>query len=146
MGRVLKLKGGLSLEECLESISNSLGLNTSKCNNFLVRFTRGLSKRSIERVAICAGSGNNGFLGSSVLKNADADLFITGEMGHHDLLYFSRFKKSSCILMEHTNSERGYLSEIFREKLKSQMVKNFEFQGEVYASECDIDPIEFFSH
>ena len=34
----------------------------------------------IKTVAICAGSG------SSVLNPVDADLFFSGEMGHHDVL------------------------------------------------------------
>lgn len=45
----------------------------------------------IKTVAICAGSG------SSVLNPVDADLFFTGEMGHHDVLA-ALAKNTSVIL------------------------------------------------
>lgn len=73
-----------------------------------------LSESSISTVAVCAGSG------SSVLKGVNADLYITGEMSHHDLLD-ANHRNVSVILCEHSNSERGYLKhlvESLRPKLK----------------------------
>lgn len=46
----------------------------------LVRVAEATKDHVIQTVAICAGSG------SSVLNPVKADLFLTGEMGHHDVL------------------------------------------------------------
>lgn len=47
-------------------------------------------------------------LGSSVLTGTKADLYLTGEMGHHEVLE-TLSQNISVILTEHTNSERGFL-------------------------------------
>lgn len=47
--------------------------------------------KMIQTVAICAGSG------SSVLGPVSADLYFTGEMGHHDVLA-ALAKNTSVIL------------------------------------------------
>lgn len=47
---------------------------------FIVRLATLNKNKLIETVAICAGSG------SSVLNPVKADLYFTGEMGHHDVL------------------------------------------------------------
>ena len=67
----------------------------------------------ISTVAVCAGSG------SSVLKGVTADLYITGEMSHHDLLD-ANHRNVSVILCEHSNSERGYLEHLV-ESLKPKL-------------------------
>lgn len=63
-------------------------------------------------------------------------LIITGEMSHHDLLYF---KRSGCsvILLEHSNSERGFLG-ILAKSLKERLP-----DCELVLSESDQDPVEF---
>ncbi len=95
----------------------------------------------IRTIAICAGSG------SSVLGNVKADLYFTGEMGHHDVLD-SVSKGTSVILTEHTNSERGYLSEVLQPRLQSLLrldqgldAEN-DVQIEVTVSTIDKDPLE----
>ena len=63
--------------------------------------------------------------GASVLKNVDADLLISGEMGHHEVLDFNH-KNISVILLNHSNSERGYLKNfrnIFEKKLNNDNIK-----------------------
>jgi putative NIF3 family GTP cyclohydrolase 1 type 2 len=58
----------------------------------------------ISSIAVCAGSG------ASVLVNAGkVDLWITGEMGHHEALDCQE-KNISVLLAEHSNTERGFLS------------------------------------
>lgn len=49
-----------------------------------------------------------------MLNNVSADLYITGEMSHHDLLDV-RHKGTSAILCEHSNSERGYLVHLVKQ-------------------------------
>jgi len=85
----------------------------------------------IKRIAVCAGAG-----GSLFEKVHDADLFVTGEMRHHDVLAKLR-AGSSVILSEHTHTERGFLPE-FGRRLQSLA----EGAIEVLVSERDRDPLQ----
>lgn len=62
-------------------------------------------------------------------------LIITGEMRHHDMLFY---KSNGCsvVLMEHSNCERIYF-----EKFKTDL-EDYGFKVEV--SEFDVDPVEFY--
>merc|ERR1712098_750612 len=57
----------------------------------------------VRSIAVCAGSGG------SVLGGVKADLVVTGEMSHHEVLDFVH-KGVSVILADHSNTERGYLN------------------------------------
>ncbi|KAH8271027.1 hypothetical protein KR018_001219, partial [Drosophila ironensis] len=83
----------------------------------------------VRSVGICAGSGG------SLLKGLQADLIITGEMSHHEVLEFNH-NNTSVLLCNHSNSERGFLAE-FAPKLGHLL------QGacEVVVSEEDKDPL-----
>lgn len=65
----------------------------------------------IRSVAVCAGSG------ASALRGAEADVWITGEMSHHDVLAATA-AGVHVILSEHTRTERGYLP-VLKERLVS---------------------------
>ena len=70
----------------------------------------------IKTVALCAGSG------TSVFKSSPpADLYLTGEMLHHDILDLVH-KGGNVILTNHSASERGYLK-VFALKL-SELLGN----------------------
>jgi putative NIF3 family GTP cyclohydrolase 1 type 2 len=63
----------------------SILLQHNNCSGYTVRVatasTHGSSNnQAIKTVAICAGSG------SDVLSPVKADLYFSGEMGHHDVL------------------------------------------------------------
>ena len=79
---------------------------------------------------MCAGSG------ASVLAGCQADLWITGEMSHHEVLD-AVHGGTSVILCEHSNTERGYLKE-FAKKLTGLL----DNQVEVVVSEKDCDPLK----
>lgn len=80
-------------------------------------------------MAVVAGSG------SSVLAGVSVDLYVTGEMSHHDVLNATH-RGSSVILCEHSNTERGFLT-VLRQKL------NVLFDGliDIHISERDKDPL-----
>ncbi|KAI7861599.1 GTP cyclohydrolase 1 type 2/Nif3 [Spinellus fusiger] len=91
----------------------------------------------IKTVAICAGSG------SSVLGPVKADLYFSGEMGHHDVLA-ALAQGTSVILCEHTNTERGYLSAVLKPALEKLLVDERSEKGEkieVVVSTLDCDPL-----
>lgn len=84
----------------------------------------------VKTVAVCAGSG------VSVLRSTDADLWLTGEMSHHEVLD-AVHKGSSVILVEHSNSERGYL-----EELGPNLHQLFDGKVNVIISQKDRDPLQ----
>ena len=58
-------------------------------------------------IASCAGSG------SSVLSGTPSDVWLTGEMSHHEVLD-AVHAGSTVLLAEHSNSERGFLKVLER--------------------------------
>lgn len=70
----------------------------------------GESDRPIERVALCAGSG--GELLEDVVA-LGADLFVTGELGHHHALRLARAGVASLCAL-HSNTERLALAPLAR--------------------------------
>lgn len=85
---------------------------------------------SISTVALCAGSG------ASVLAGVKADLYLTGEMSHHEVLDACQ-KGINVILCNHSNTERGFLSE-FAPKLQNSLL---EGKVNVIVSQIDRDPL-----
>jgi dinuclear metal center YbgI/SA1388 family protein len=123
-GRVATLATPLSIEAAIERSKQHLGLNGLR----LAVASRHAAGAPIERVAVCAGAGG------SVLSFASADLLLTGEMRHHDVLAWVE-SGTSVLLTEHTNSERGYLPRL-RSKLQA-----FYPDTSFYVSERDRDPL-----
>ena len=83
----------------------------------------------VNSIGVCAGSG------SSVLVGCSADLWITGEMSHHEVLD-AVHNGTSVILCEHSNTERGYLK-VFAEKLNVLL----EQKVQIDVSSLDKDPL-----
>lgn len=84
----------------------------------------------IHSAAVCAGAG-----GALFAKMSGTDLYLTGEMRHHDI----REKiaaGASVILCDHTNTERGFLP-----VLAKQLIQLTEGQAEIIVSELDRDPL-----
>ncbi|XP_062388535.1 NIF3-like protein 1 [Sardina pilchardus] len=88
------------------------------------------TESSVSTVAVCAGSG------ASVLQGVKADLYITGEMSHHEVLD-AVASGTSVVLSDHSNSERGFLS-VFKERLTIRLPESVT----VAISKSDRDPLE----
>lgn len=90
----------------------------------------------ISTAAICAGSG------SSVLKDVKADIWITGEASHHDILA-ANAKGVHILVSNHSASERPWLS-FFAPRLAQQMNDAAGEEGvyEVVVSGADREPLE----
>jgi dinuclear metal center YbgI/SA1388 family protein len=86
----------------------------------------------IQSVAVCAGAG-----GSLFEKLSDFDLFVTGEMRHHDVR--ARLQRGSSVLLsEHTHTERGYLR-----TLAQRLSDETHGQVTFHVSSCDRDPLSW---
>lgn len=91
---------------------------------------RFVPESTIDSAAAVAGSG------ASVLRGVKADLYLTGEMSHHDVLD-AVHNGVTVVLANHSNTEREYLN-VFAGKLRREMpLLN------VRVSEVDRDPLLF---
>lgn len=92
-----------------------------------------ISDTPVSTVACCAGSGK------SVLSGCRADVWLTGEMSHHEVLD-AVHSGVSVILCEHSNSERGFLKE-FAAVLENEIWKDVDPRPDVVLSKKDRDPL-----
>ena len=129
MGRLCYLQKSTKIKDLVASIKSHLTLKN-------VRVAFG-NERSIDdfvnTVALCAGAG------SSVLRGVKADVYLTGEMSHHDVLD-AVSHNITVILCEHSNTERGFLCD-FKTSLLNELSTN---EVEVHVSEVDKDPLCVF--
>ena len=126
-GRVLKLDKAIALATLVRRVKQHLGLAR-------VRLARAARHRragaKVQRIAVCAGAG------ASVLRGVDADVYLTGEMRHHDLLDATE-RGRSVILCDHTNTERGYLP-VFKRRLAKALGKGVRID----ISKRDAEPLQ----
>jgi dinuclear metal center YbgI/SA1388 family protein len=125
-GRTLQLERPVTLGALAARVKRHLGLSR-------VRVAAAASHRRggpIRRIALCAGAG-----GSVVTKATAADVYLTGEMRHHDILA-ANASRISVILTDHSNSERGYLS-----ALREKLAKNAGRSISVMIARSDVEPL-----
>lgn len=100
MGRLLTLAQPTPLSKLIPLVKSGLGVSH-------LQVASDQSDPLISTVAICAGSGSSVFAKLS----QRADLYLTGELSHHELLSFTE-NGSTVILSGHCNSERGFLTSL----------------------------------
>ncbi|XP_056351669.1 NIF3-like protein 1 [Oenanthe melanoleuca] len=126
MGRLCTLSEPLSLSDIIQRVKAHLQLPHVR-----VALGAGRTLESpVKKAALCAGSGG------SVLKGTEADLYLTGEMSHHDVLD-AVANGISVILCEHSNTERGFLSE-----LRDALAIYLQNKINIIVSEKDRDPLQ----
>ncbi|KAJ8950252.1 hypothetical protein NQ314_007957 [Rhamnusium bicolor] len=111
MGRIITLEAPLTLKQAVKNVKQHINIPYIRI---------GIAKHKdletlITTVAVCAGSG------ASVLAGIETDLYLTGEMLHHDVLDATQ-KGINVILCNHSDSERGFLKE-FQKKFQSSELK-----------------------
>jgi dinuclear metal center YbgI/SA1388 family protein len=121
IGRISEFKTPVSLQKVIDLLKQRLNIPT-------VRYSAPSLDFSVSSVAVCVGSG------ASVLTGAPADVYLTGEMSHHEILA-CRASGKAVILLDHSSSERPFLEELARR------VSEFECVESVVVSEEDVEPI-----
>lgn len=125
-GRVVTLDSSLTLGEAVEKTKQHLGMQ-----HLRLATANGMTIESqVSIIGVCAGSGG------SLLSGVRADLLVTGEMSHHEVLDFVH-KGSSVILADHSNTERGYLA-----VAKNKMEQMLESDVNILLSAVDRDPLQ----
>jgi dinuclear metal center YbgI/SA1388 family protein len=125
-GRLLELAAPITLNDAVARLKAHLGVPSLRVASSSAQ----AAGAPITRVAVCAGAG-----GSLFERVSGVDLFVTGEMRHHDVRAKLQHG-ASVILSEHTHTERGFLPE-FAARLRELA------QGalELIVSERDADPL-----
>ncbi|AKJ65445.1 Nif3-like dinuclear metal center hexameric protein [Kiritimatiella glycovorans] len=100
MGRRIELESGTRPGDLAARLRDFLGIDA-------VHIASPSANPLCRTAAICVGAG------ADVLLDADADVLITGEMKHHDLLAATGRGKA-VLLCGHTETERGYLKVLAR--------------------------------
>lgn len=126
MGRIVTFAAPLPLYEVVHRTKTHLDLNHIR----LALSHKHTRDTKVESIAVCAGSG------SSILKGCQTDVWITGEMSHHEVLDAIN-SGITVILCEHSNTERGFL----RDWCKQLGSSVFEDQVYVDISENDKEPL-----
>lgn len=131
-GREIKMEKELPLSEVVERTKDHLGVQ-----NLRIALGRGANMESpVATIASCAGSG------SSVLSGTRSNVWLTGEMSHHEVLD-AVHAGTTCILAEHSNSERGFLRVLERMIREKVLVEGDDGAAgvAVMISERDRDPL-----
>ena len=122
-GRLLTFSKGLALKTVTDRVKAFLKVG-------YLRVARPAGKaRPIRTVALCAGAG------LSALEGAEADLYLTGEMKHHDVLA-ANARGITVLLSEHTHTERGYLP-----ILRKRLLRELDGAVEPLMARADRDPV-----
>ena len=104
-GRIVELGKSVSVRSLVASVKKHLGVSSLE-----VALPAGLTR--VQRVGLCAGAGG------SLLKDArDIELFITGEMRHHDVLA-ALSRGIGVVLAGHTQTERPYL-QVYQKRIEA---------------------------
>jgi dinuclear metal center YbgI/SA1388 family protein len=120
-GRIGKVTAG-SRAEVIDRIKRELQLDRV--------LVAGPTDQPISRAAVCAGACHE-FLADAIAQSAD--LFVTGELRHHDALEAAR-NGVTVVCTPHSNSERAVLP-----RLKARLFKELP-DLPVMISEMDADP------
>ncbi|EFX87532.1 hypothetical protein DAPPUDRAFT_43076 [Daphnia pulex] len=126
MGRLIRLSEPITINRVVELVKTHLKLQHVR----LATAGNAENNMNVETIALCAGSG------ASLLKNVKADVFLTGEMSHHEVLD-AVHRGTSVILCEHSNTERGFLSK-WKEVLHSALGEDVQID----VSLNDHDPLQ----
>ncbi|TRM61185.1 GTP cyclohydrolase 1 type 2/Nif3 [Schizophyllum amplum] len=139
-GRLVVLEDPVHIDEIVKRVKSCLGLTMLQVAYPTNQSTAHPSPTpTIRTVAICAGSGGD------MLAGKEADVLLTGEMGHHDVLAAIAAGKH-VILCGHTNTERGYLP-VLAARLAAELngagVVSTLGPVEVVVSQRDAHPLQF---
>lgn len=115
-GRLIEFSEPQPLTLLITRIAHAIGLP----KGFAVAIPQGRSIEDIHisSVATCPGSGGG------VVRGCRADLVFTGELSHHEALAVTE-RGGSVITLFHSNSERGYLWGVMREKLETELAEEW---------------------
>lgn len=134
-GRIAELMAPAPLPALIERIKAGLGLHALR----VATAASHLAGQPITRVAVCPGAGGSLFEALPPPDRGGPELYLTGEMRHHDVLRRVG-EGASVILCDHTNTERGYLP-LLKAALDARLAAQ-QASVTITCSQRDRDPLE----
>ncbi|XP_063220769.1 NIF3-like protein 1 [Bacillus rossius redtenbacheri] len=125
MGRLCELQAPVTVRGAVSLVKQHVGVPHVR----LALAAGGDMDSEVRSVAVCAGSGG------AVLRGACADLWLTGEMQHHDVLEATQ-GGAHVVLCNHSDSERGFLG-----RLAPQLCRLLRGQVAFLVAASDRDPL-----
>ena len=128
MGRLIRYRSPQPLTHLIERIAHGVG--SPKGFPVAIPQKKQVEDIQISSVGVCAGSGHD------ILKSCDADLLFTGELSHHEALRLT--EQGRCVVtLFHSNSERGFLSNVLKGKLTKTLKEEWERVRNEYKENID---------
>lgn len=133
----------MTIRDILSNLKKSLNLSYLR---YSIPKNKNLDSK-IDSIAVCVGSGG------SILIGSGANVYITGELSHHDIIRAREIDNAIVILTEHSNCERPYLRNVLYKKLIEELkIEENDINGnsttncsfEVLISDSDRDPLEIY--
>ncbi|KAL3461385.1 GTP cyclohydrolase 1 type 2/Nif3 [Aspergillus heterothallicus] len=120
MGRLVTFDEPQSLTTIIDNIGRGVGSPAGI--PIAIPQSASVDTIKIRTVGVCPGSGS-----SILLKGIPQipDLLFTGEMSHHETL-FAIENGSVVVALAHSNTERGYLRAVMKEKLQGVLQEEWE--------------------
>lgn len=125
LGRVGKLPGEATVDMLANMLKRAIGVDRL--------LLAGDERKLVKRVAVCAGACGGDLLSAAIERKVD--LYITGEMRHHDALRAIRHDVA-VICTLHSNSERATLARL------AARISEAHPDLPVQASRLDRDPFQ----
>lgn len=126
LGRLCTASAGATAKSLCEKIKKEFGIK-----KLYSTFTK---DREIKTVAVCNGSGSGELC--SISKDLGADVYISGDLKHHEMCAFNISDNIDFIEMRHFDSEK-----IVTKLLKRKLDEKFEGRLFVCISEAETSPI-----
>lgn len=140
VGRMQTLKKPVSLATIVARVKKHLGLDYARVafsdDSVTTSASDRATKTEISTVAICAGSGG------SIVSKTRADLYLTGEMTHHEILAATA-NKTTVLLCEHSASERAFLP-VAATKVEQGLAAKSLAVPKLIVSSTDAGPMKLF--
>ncbi|KAL3241329.1 uncharacterized protein RNJ42_03421 [Nakaseomyces bracarensis] len=134
-GRFVKLSEPIAVADVVTNLKKWLGIEHMQVASLAYEREGKLSNHKVQSVAVCAGSGSGVFRNLNV---NDVDLFVTGELSHHEVLKYKEMGKA-IIVCNHTNTERGYVRNFMADSIKKQDSEGIF--SDIVISKTDRDPL-----
>src|ERR1700753_478300 len=116
-GRIVRFETPQPLADIIERIIRGVG--NPKGVPIGTPQVQSVDDITISSAGICAGSGG------SLFKDLDVDLLFTGELSHHEALAAIE-KGQTVICLFHSNTERGFLHSVLRDRLEASVREEWE--------------------
>jgi putative NIF3 family GTP cyclohydrolase 1 type 2 len=123
-GRLVTFNDAQPLSKLIDFIGQGVGLPGGI--PIAIPQSRSVDDIQIRTVGMCPGSGSGVLLRGEEIP----DLLFTGEMSHHEALAATE-RGSVVISLAHSNSERGYLHAVMRNKLLQDLSQRWHGEREV---------------